>query len=315
LLARLQVLAAALLMSTGGAAIKSATIPGIEVAAARSIVAAVLILLVTPARRALRDPRAAVVGAAIAMTMVSFVAANKLTTAANTIFLQYAGSLYVLLLAPRMLGERINRRDVPYFAVLVAGLGAFLLDTQSPSATAPRPALGNLLATLSGVSWAAVIVGLRRLAARAPVKNEEQISDVTDGGGALSERSVERGPKNTGLAEAAAVWGNLFAFVAGLPWILGDLRAVGANWAVLGYLGVFQVGIAYLSFSAAVRHVTAPEASLLLLVEPALNPVWAWLVHGERPGHWAMLGGSVILLSTAVKTVLDARDRGAARGG
>jgi drug/metabolite transporter (DMT)-like permease len=294
LLARLQILAAAVLMSTGGAAIKSATVAGMEVAAARSIIAAALLLLLSPARHAIRDPRAAAVGAAIAITMVSFVGANKLTTAANTIFLQYAGSLYVLVLAPRVLGERLSRRDVPFIVVLVAGLAAFLVDAQTPSATAPRPQLGNLLAMLSGVSWAAVIVGLRVLAART---------------------ASQHAPERPGLAEAASVWGNLFAFAAGLPWIIGDFDAVVANGPVLAYLGVFQVGIAYLSFSAGVRHVTAPEASLLLLVEPALNPVWAWLVHGERPGNWAIAGGAVILGATAVRTAFDARARATNRKG
>ena len=67
--------------------------------------------------------------------------------------------------------------------------------------------------------------------------------------------------------------------------------AVAVDWVALVWLGVFQIGLAYLCLSKGVRHVTALEASLLLLAEPVLNPVWAWLAHGERPGRWALAGG------------------------
>jgi drug/metabolite transporter (DMT)-like permease len=271
-------------MSTGGAAIKSATLSGIEIAALRSAIGALVLLLVTPARHGLRDPRAAAVGAAIGAMMVLFVTANKLTTSANTIFLQYAGPLYVLIAAPRVLGERIGRRDVPHTAALAAGLCLFFVGDPQPSATASNPALGNLLAALSGVLWAVTIMGLRRLAAR-------------------------RAPVSRGSAQAAAVYGNLFALLLGLPWIASNLHAAVENWAVLAYLGVFQIGFSYVLFSAGMRTVPAPEASLLLLIEPALNPVWSWLLHGERPDAWALGGGALILGSTALRTLVEARER------
>ena len=97
--------------------------------------------------------------------------------------------------------------------------------------------------------------------------------------------------------------GNLIAFVVCLPWALppsGDAQ----DWILIVYLGVVQIGLAYLLLAAAVRHVPAFEVSLLLLVEPALNPVWSWLVHGETPSGVAIAGGVLILGATAAKVWL-----------
>jgi drug/metabolite transporter, DME family len=80
-----------------------------------------------------------------------------------------------------------------------------------------------------------------------------------------------------------------------------------ADWLVIVYLGVFQIGLAYVFMTSAIRHVPALEAATLLLVEPALNPIWAWLAHGERPSAWAIAGGALILGATLVKTWWDAR--------
>jgi DME family drug/metabolite transporter len=90
------------------------------------------------------------------------------------------------------------------------------------------------------------------------------------------------------------------------PRAAGGERGHG-DWLTIAYLGVFQIGAAYLLLTAGVRHVTALEASVLLLLEPALNPVWAWLVHGETPGPWAIAGGILILGATILRTVADTR--------
>ncbi len=76
---------------------------------------------------------------------------------------------------------------------------------------------------------------------------------------------------------------------------------------VVAFLGVVQIGLAYLALATAMPHVPALEASTLLLVEPALNPVWAWLVHGERPRPLAWVGGAVIVGAAMLKTWWDAR--------
>jgi drug/metabolite transporter (DMT)-like permease len=79
------------------------------------------------------------------------------------------------------------------------------------------------------------------------------------------------------------------------------------DWVVIVYLGVFQIAVAYVLVTSALRHIAALEASLILLIEPVFNPVWAWLVQGERPGPWALVGGAIILGATTIKGWLDAR--------
>lgn len=274
---RLQVLGAALLFSTGGAAIKATTLTAWQVASFRSGVAALALLLFLPAARRGWSPRVLPVGLAYAATMILFVAGNKLTTAANTIFLQSTAPLYLLLLGPLLLGERVRRRDVGVAAVVGAGMVLFFVGAEEPVATAPDPALGNALAAASGVAWALTVAGLRW---------------IGRGGGA---------------SLPTVVTGNLLAFALCLAPALPVAGAGLADWATIGYLGVFQIGLAYVLLAAALRHVPAFEASILLLLEPALNPVWAWIVHGERPGPWAIAGGALILAGTVAKTWWDAR--------
>jgi drug/metabolite transporter (DMT)-like permease len=219
------------------------------------------------------------VGAAYAATMVLFVAANKLTTAANTIFLQATAPLYVLILSPVLLREKIRGRDVAFMAVVALGMLLFFVERPPAAATAPDPRTGNLLAAISGVCWAATIMGFRWMGSR---------------------------PGTDGNTIPTVVAGNAIAFLACLPMAL-PAYAAPVDWGVVLYLGVFQIGVAYLMLASGIRHVPAMEASTLLLLEPALNPFWAWLVHGERPGFWSLAGGALILGATLVKTWVDSR--------
>ena len=145
---------------------------------------------------------------------------------------------------------------------------------------APQPLLGNALALLSGVSWAATALGLRWMAR-------------TESGGA---------PVATAVA-----CGNLIALLATLPMALPVTAYTSLDVALILYLGVFQISGAYFFLTRGLRSVPVLEASLLLLLEPVLNPVWAWLVHGERPGPWSLFGGAILLVATAVKTWNDSR--------
>lgn len=279
--ARLKLISAALLFSTGGAAIKSADFTSWQVACLRSGIAAATVFLLSPAARRGWSWRTLVVGVTYAATLVLFVLANKLTTSANTIFLQSTAPLYLLLLGPLLLREKITREDLVFMLAVGAGFSLFFIGKEAPIATAPNPFLGNILAAVSGLTWALTIVGLRWISAR-----------------------PEADP---GAAAAAVVSGNLVAFLACLPFALPIVNGEVKDWLLVGYLGVFQIGIAYIFVTTAIKRIPALEASVLLLVEPAFNPIWSWLVHGERPGPWALLGGGVILGATTAKAVYDAR--------
>jgi drug/metabolite transporter (DMT)-like permease len=248
-------------------------------------VAALTVLLLIPAARRGWSWRVLLVSVAYAGTMVLFVAANKLTTSASAIFLQSAAPLYVLLASPFLLREKIHRRDLVFIAVVALAMGLFFVGRQPVAATAPNPPLGNALAVLSGLFWAATIMGLRWLGSRA-------------GGGGSSLPTV--------------VAGNGIAFLACLPFAL-PAQVAPVDMAVIAYLGVFQIGAAYVMLTDGLRHVTALEASTLVLLEPALNPFWSWIVHGETPGAWPLAGGALILGATLVKTIVDARPAPGAR--
>jgi drug/metabolite transporter (DMT)-like permease len=276
---RLLLFAAAFLFSTGGAAIKATTITAWQVACFRSGIAALSLMFLVPAARRGWTWKLAPVGLAYSGTLVFFVLSTRLTTGANAIFLQSTAPLYLLLLAPLLLHEPIGRGDLVFIAAIGAGMAVVLLGGENAAATAPNPALGNRFGAASGLAWALTVSGLRWIG--------------------------RHGPENASTPAVAA--GNLIAFLICLPMALPLARITTADIVVLLYLGVFQIGLAYFLVTRAIRYVPAFEATALLLLEPALNPIWTWLVHGERPGWWAVSGGAIILLATVVHTWFESR--------
>jgi drug/metabolite transporter, DME family len=281
--ARASLLATALLFSTGGAAIKATTISSWQIVTLRSAIAAVMLWLC--AGRRVRVSRATMlVALAQAGTMVTFVTANKLTTAASSVFFQGTAPLYIALIGPWWLGERFPRRDVPILFSIAAGIALLFAGTPAGAATAPHPLLGNLVGTVSGFCWALTVMGLRWIS-----KHEAAASNA---------------------AASATVLGNVIACAVCAP-LAGPLGGIGAlDIALVVYLGVFQVGLSYLLLGRSLAKVPAVDASLLLLAEPAFSPLWAWLVHGEIPGSWPLLGGVLIVGSTTWKTWRDTRRGG-----
>ena len=272
--ARLLVVSAAVLFSTGGAAIKWTTLTAWQVAGLRSLIAAATLLAFLPDARRYWSRRNWIVGVVYAATLVLFVTANKLTTSANAIFLQAVAPVYILIAAPFVIRERVRREDLPFVIAMALGMAAFFVGSDAPVASAPNPPAGNLAAAASGVTYALTVMGLRAIA-----------------------RAEPRASLNT------VVSGNLVAAAVCIPLGWPIEGAVPADWIALTWLGVFQIGLAYLCLSKGVSAVTALEASLLLLAEPVLNPVWAWLAHGERPGPWAIAGGVLIVAATTVRAV------------
>ena len=232
--------------------------------------------------------------------MVLFVIANKLTTSANAIFLQSTAPLWVLLAGPALLGERTTRRDLVFMAVVAMGMGLFFVGHDAPQATAPDPLRGNVIAAVSGIAWAGTVLGLRWIG-RAPDRSADPLATTVDGAG------TEASSANTGAALTTVVAGNVLACLVCLPMAFPVVGAGPADWLVVGYLGVVQIGLAYLALSSAMPHVPALEASTLLLVEPALNPAWAYLAHDERPRALSWVGGALIVLAATGKTWWDLR--------
>jgi drug/metabolite transporter (DMT)-like permease len=276
--ARLLILGAALLWSTGGAVLKLISLGAWQVTCGRSLIAAFVLAAAIPSAR--RVPARRAFGAALAgaATMVLFVQSTKLTTAANAIFLQSTAPLYVLVLSPWLLGERPSRGEKLAIPIFLLGLGLFFLDQLTAGQL-----LGNVLALVSGFTFALSVMGLRAAQEETP---------------------------------AVLLWSNLLAGLGTVPLALSSSIQPGAlDVGLLVFLGTVQIGLSYALFGRGLRHTPAVEASLLVLVEPVLNPVWALLLVGERPGAWSVVGGGIILCATAWRILVAARAPGARAAG
>jgi len=274
LIYRLLLAAAAILFSTGGAAIKAAHLTGWQIACFRSGIAALVLIATLPGARRGWNRGTLLVATAYASTLLLFVLANRLTTSANAIFLQATAPLWVALLSPLLLHEPIRRADVVYIAAVAVGMSLFFTSSDRPITTAPDPAHGDILALASGVTYALMLVGLRWLG--------------------------RDGSADAGLATVAA--GNLLAFAIALFPALPVPTFTAADAGVILYLGVAQIGVAYWCLTRGIRHVPAFEAVTTLQLEVAMNPVWTWLIHGESPGARSLTGGAIIVSATLLNT-------------
>ncbi len=262
----LYIVLAALLWSTGGIGIKYVIDPALKVTFYRSVFAAITLFLIFRKHVRLRwSPAfiAAIVSYGTCLT--SFVIATKWTTAANAIFLQYAGVVWVLLFSPLVLREPMRRRDVIAIVVAMAGIALFFVGKFEAKGMA-----GNGMALLSSVFFAALILSLRR------------------------EHDASR---------AAVTWGNVFIALALVPAVVNDFALTPKSFAALLFLGVFQIGFAYAAFVKGLKYVTATEASLTGMLEPVANPVWVLLFLGERPSGYAMVGAVIVLAAIAWHTM------------
>lgn len=256
----------AILWSFGGLLIKLVDWHPAAIAGGRSIIAALLFLFVLgrPSTKMSRSQWAAAF--AYAATVILFVFATRLTTAANAILLQYTSPAFTILLSAWLLKEKSSIVD--WFAVFFVLGGMVLFFVEGFEA---GNALGNVLAVLSGVSFSLMVILLKK-------------------------------QKHTSTLEPI-FWGNIMTAVAGLPFMTGPYpNAIG--FLSLLALGVFQLGLSYLLYTIAIKRVTAVEATLVPVIEPLLNPIWAFLGIGELPGMWAVAGGAIVLLTVCIRFII-----------
>lgn len=260
---------AAILFSTAGFLIKLVQLPALAVAGGRSAVAAIVIWAF------LRRPKftwsALQIGCAIAYcgTVLFFVIANKTTTAANAILLQYTAPVYIALFGVWVLGERTRLLDWVTIGLVLVGMTLFLLDGLSAGNL-----VGNGFALLSAVCFAFLAMLLRKQKDSSPMES--------------------------------VLLGNILTAMIGLPSLIvsqPDLKSL----LGLVLLGVFQLGIAYILFTKATRHVSAIEIVLIPVIEPILNPIWVALMIGETPSLLAALGGVIVLAAVVGRGVLSSR--------
>lgn len=261
----------AILWSTGGLFFKLIDWHPLAIAGGRGLIAGVFLLAWV--RRPKFTWSATQIGAALGYTActVLFTVANKFTTAANAIFLQYTAPIYIALLAFWILGERTKRSDWITIAFAIGGMALFFLDELTLTGL-----FGNIIAIGSGVGFAVMALLLRKQKDGSPIES--------------------------------IILGNLLAGVIGLPFMFTSPPPDATGIGALVVLGVFQLGLPYLLYAYSIKRVTALEAVLIPVVEPVLNPVWVVLFVGERPGPLALLGGLIVLGSVVTRALLALRE-------
>jgi drug/metabolite transporter (DMT)-like permease len=259
----------AVLWSLGGVLIKSIEWTPLAISGGRSAIAVIVLGTLFPSLWR-KISWKSVPGALAYMTTVTlFVLATKLTTAANAIFLQYTAPIYIALLGPWLLGERATRLDWILISVGLAGILVFFFDQLTLSGI-----LGVILALASGVSYAAMAIALRR--------------------------------ERDGSPEAVVLLGNILTAIVALPALL-PIDNLGRNLPWLLALGIVQLTIPYLTYSAAIRHVRALDASIISFIEPILNPIWVLLVTHEPASIWTLVGGAIVLSTSLIRSVFASK--------
>jgi len=265
----LAVAACALLWSTGGLFVKLIAWNPFAIAGMRSLFGGLVILVF------LRRPRftwsfAQIAGAVCyAACMIGFVTANKLTTAANAILLQYTAPIYAAVLGWLILKEKTRALDWVTMAVVIGGMVLFFLDSLTLGGMQ-----GNLLAILSGMFFAGAMVAFR----------------AQKDGSSLESILLSHG----------------ITLVVSIPFLWQSAPTL-AGWGGLAFLGIFQIGLSSILLNYGVKRVTAVQTLLTAVLEPLFNPIWVFLVLGERPGPRALIGGAIILVAVTLRSVISLR--------
>lgn len=258
----LLVLFAALLWSTGGLFIKATSLNAFELTFGRSLLAALTVAFFTRREGFGLNGISALASVLYAALLLLFVIATKWTTAANAIFLQYTAPVYVMLLEPVFYKERFRSRDLLTIIICVAGMSLFFVGKLRP-----QDVSGNIVALASGLCFALYFLLLRHPRAR----------------------QVNRA--------SSVIYGNLLLVFITAPAGLAAVSRISAgDVGSILFLGVFQLGIAYTLFTLGMARGVRPlDASIVGYIEPVLNPLWVFLVLGERPTGWALVGGCIII--------------------
>ncbi len=261
----------ALLWSSAGFLIKLVDWEPFAIAGARSFVAFLTMLAFVRKPRFSFSANQVFAAVFYALTMILFVTANKMTTAANAILLQYTEPIYIILLSPLLLrGEKTDWVDWLAVVGVFGGMILFFSGDLNLSAN-----VGNILALASGVCFALFAMFMRR--------------------------------EREGRTAEAFMLAHAITFVFSLPFMVraglpGPVSAGG-----LALLGVFQIGLPSVLYARGIRGVTAISAALITMIEPVMNPVWVFLFIGETPALTAVAGGTLIVATVTARTVLKAR--------
>lgn len=265
----LSVLFTALLWSTGGIFIKLIPWAALSINAGRCAVA---FLFKIATRRSLKIKFTAgsiLGGLAVASTMTLFVFANKLTTAANAITLQYSFPMFLILFFWIFGKKKPRWADISTSTVILLGVFFCCFDKSGKGAVT-----GNLLAVASGISFAAYFYFT-----------------------SLSDSSPD---------DANCI-GFLLGLFAGLPSLMTETDFSLKPVLFTTLLGALQVGLAYVLFEYGIKRVPAISASFISAIEPVMSPVWVAVFYGEKIGPYAVLGSVLVIASMVFYNIANLR--------
>lgn len=273
-IAIIEMLICAALWSVAGIFIKLIPWNGFAVAGMRSLIAGLTIavyMLITR-RRYILSRRTVVGGIMTAGVYTCFTVANKLTTAANAIVLQFTCPVFIVILSAIFLKQKIRKNDLAVVIATLAGIALFFFDQLKPGYI-----LGNFVAIAAGMFMAVMFILVGNM------EGDERFSTITNG--------------------------QFLTFFVGLPFIIATKpEFTAAATASILVLGVFQLGISYILYVKSTQYCPPLACCLLGALEPLLNPVWVLIFDGERPGVWALIGGIIVVVSITLWCIFD-RDK------
>lgn len=269
----LEMLVCATLWSIAGIFIKLIPWNAFVIAGVRSLFAGLVVLVYMKIRRLrlILNRRTVVAGVCMALLFFCFVGANKLTTAANAIVLQFTAPLFIMVLSVLFLHQKFRRADVLAVVFTMAGISLFFFDQLTPGHV-----LGNVVAILSGLFMALMYMNL------GSCPETERMSSI--------------------------LIGQTLTFLCGVPLLFTThpvFSALPVLYVVI--LGVVQLGIPYVLCARAAEHCPPLACSLLGALEPLLNPIWVFLFDGEAPGVFALAGGAVVIVTVTLWCIFGQR--------
>jgi len=256
----------AFLWSSSGLFIKILSLDAFQILFYRSSIAAITIFIVSVLRKKElkfeKDIISNLCAISFAGILILFVTANKLTTSANAIFLQFTAPIYLLFLEPVFLKTKFNKKNLITVLISIAGMALFFFGKLEVGNI-----WGNIIAILSGISFAFFSLFL---------KWKKQL----------------HGKENT---INNVIMGNMLVAFFCFPFIYDKLAITPAETWILLYMGVIQIGISYVIFNEGIKYVSATESMIIAMLEAIFNPIWVFIGVGETPSVFAVAGGVIIL--------------------
>lgn len=256
----------AFLWSSSGLFIKILSLDAFQILFYRSSIAAMTIFIVSMMRNKKlvfeKDLISNLCAISFALILILFVTSNKLTTAANAIFLQFTAPLYLLFLEPIFLKTKFNKKNLITVVICIFGMTLFFFGKLEVGNI-----FGNIIAILSGVSFAFFSLFLKW------------------------KKQLHQTPNTLNNV----IVGNIIVAFFCIPFVFDKLTINFTEASILIYMGVIQIGISYIIFNEGIKYVSATESMIIAMLEAIFNPIWVFLGVGEKPSLFAVAGGIIIL--------------------